>query len=133
MTSSREGLDVGIMQGKERKSTMFHLTRRTCIAFVLCAISITLLSSGVARMGTGYRCDMYDSIEENRDARGMPFIYLQRSVQSTGCSPHDLNDVPIPNYGMHIFYPMVLVADVAFWFLILVLFRSFILWLEKQK
>lgn len=113
------------------KKLVSHYAPRYIIMLVI-AVLITLLTGLVARMGDTYRCDYGDFMEQARDARGIPFIYLQRSVQSTGCSPEYEDGTPVPNYGRHTIDTTAIFVDVMFWFVLIVGIRALILKIEKR-
>lgn len=97
------------------------------------AVVITILTGLFARLGDEYRCDHNDYIEQAKDARGIPFIYLQRSVQSTGCSPQFVDGTPVPNYGRHTIDTTAIFLDVLFWYILLVGLRAFFKYVDNQK
>ncbi len=82
------------------------------------AVMVTMLTGTFARMGDPYVCE-YEYKEQNRDARGVPVVYLQRSVQHTGCSPKYLDGSPVENYGDHKIDTSAIFVDVAFWYIVL--------------
>ncbi len=115
-----------------KKRLFAHLTLPLIILLVF-AVLITLLTGLVARMGDEYRCTgPREYPVQNRDARGMPVVYLQRSVQSTGCSPEYIDGTPVANYGRHTIDTTAIFVDVMFWFILLVGLRALILRIDKR-
>jgi hypothetical protein len=113
-----------------KKKLFAHITLPLAIMLGI-AVLITLLTGLVARIGDEYKCDHSDFVEQARDARGIPLIYLQRSVQHTYCSPVLMNGSPVPNYGRHIIDTTAIFVDVMFWFILLVGIRALILRIDK--
>ncbi len=112
---------------------LFRDNKFMTVLMLSLAVLITVSSGLFARLGDEYRCDFNDFMEEARDARGIPFIYLQRSVQHTYCSPIFMDGTPVPNYGRHTIDTTAIFLDVLFWYVVLVGLRMFFIQIEEIR
>lgn len=105
----------------------------TTIFFICMAILVTLSTTLIGRLGDEYRCSYDDYKEQNRDARGIPFIMLQRSVQSTSCSPVYLDKTSVPDFGNRQINTTNIFLNIVFWYLVLLGLRQFFHAIESSK
>lgn len=86
------------------------------LAIVSLAVAITISSLAIAKLGQPYYCSHGQKYPElHRDERGIPFSFIKRSVQGTGCAPKDLNNRPLTNKEQdHSIYPFIFILDIAF-------------------
>ncbi len=112
---------------------MFKNKITTAVFFILIATVITASTALVGRLGDKYRCSFGDYLEQNRDARGIPFIVVQRSVQNTSCSPVYMDETPLPNLGGHTIDTTNIFLNIIFWYLVLIGLRQFFRAVESSK
>jgi hypothetical protein len=111
------------------KHTKIYLPR---VAVLLAAgFLITTLSLFVARLGTPYVCDDSSQIQPyNRDERGIPIVYVERSIQDTGCGPRSPEGDRLDITDGHKIFWLNFAIDIVFWSLIL---RGIILLSRKAE
>ncbi len=87
---------------------------------LIMALLITIVSVGVARLGTPYVCigDGMTQQNYNRDERGIPFVFLERSVQVTGCGPSRPDGSLLDTETLRVIW-LNLTLDVLAWTLVL--------------
>lgn len=91
------------------------------ILLLVLALLFTFSSLAFGRLGEPYRCTYPPQyMESYRDERGIPFIFVKRSVQGTSCSPEhaDKQRFTVREQGNSIRYGY-LIANIIFWFSIM--------------
>lgn len=84
---------------------------------VLLGLVATVVSYAVPRMGTPYACADQMPVSEpyNRSERGIPFVYLQQSLEGSPFCDFVEQSTGKPINRDHIFEVLPFVADIVFW------------------
>jgi hypothetical protein len=107
---------------------------RRVLVLLAAGFLVTSLSLFVARLGTPFVCDDPAQIQPyNRDERGIPLVYVERSIQDTGCGPRSTSGKSLDVTDGHRVLWLNFAVDIVFWSLILGGIISFGSALEKRK
>jgi hypothetical protein len=86
------------------------------LVLIVGAFFVTALSVSIARLGTSFKCDDPQQIQPyNRDERGIPLVFLERSIQDTGCGPRKMDGNRLDVTDGHRILWLNFAVDVLFW------------------
>jgi hypothetical protein len=107
-----------------RKADKYLISK--ILIFLICGFLVTSLSASIARLGTAYKCDEPTQIEPyHRDERGIPLIFIERSIEDTGCGPTKMNGTKLDVTDNHRFLWLNFAFNIFFWALVIWCLISF--------
>ncbi|GEM_PF-6760411 len=107
---------------------MTKINRKKVTVILATGLFITLASAAIPRLGVAYTCqsEVAAVSSYNRDERGLPMVFVHRSIQEEGCVATTLNGREISGAGHHRVLILSFVADVVVWSGLLALCAKFV-------